>query len=388
MVKYDVIIIGAGSVGVPATMAIARKGLKVLCLDKNPSSGQGDNKHAIGGIRATHSQKAKIWICLRSLEILRNWQDKYGDDIDWIEGGYLFVAYTKEDEKMLKETVEFQKKQGLNIDWIDADKIQELIPGINPENLLGGTFSPEDGSASSLLINHAFHQQALKAGAEFRFEEPVTDILTNNGKVTGIKTTKGEYQADQVINAAGAYAKEVAAFAGVDIPVKPDSHEAGITEPVERFFSPMIVDIRPEVNKKFGNSKNYYFYQNGFGQIIFCITPDPPKYGIHNQETSEFLPQVSQRMIDLLPRIRNIKVRRTWRGSYPMTPDGSPIIGSIKELEGYINAVGMCGQGLMIGPGLGEVLARIVTNELTEQDQQILKELSLYRDFSGEEALK
>lgn len=388
MSEYDVIIIGAGSVGVPAALAIAQDGLKPLCIDKFPSPGQGENKSAIGGVRATHSQKAKIWVCQRSIDIFSSWKEKYGDDIDWLFGGYSFVAYTEEHEKLLKETIEFQKKHGLNIDWADREKIKELIPGINEEGLRGGTFSPEDGNTSSLLSINAFYRQAMNLGADFKFKEEVIDILTKDRKVVGVKTTKGTYKSQYIINAAGAFAKEVGKMVEIDVPVVPDSHEAGITEPVEPFFSPMIVDIRPEENKLFGNSKNYYFYQNGFGQIVFCITPDPPKIGTDSRETSEFLPQIAQRMVKLLPRLKNIKVRRTWRGLYPMTPDGSPIVGPVKGLEGYINAVGMCGQGFMLGPGLGEVLARIVTEKLTSKDNEILEEFSLYRDFGKEEKLK
>ena len=93
-------------------------------------------------------------------------------------------------------------------------------------------------------------------------------------------------------------------------------------------------------------------------------------------------------MIQLLPRLRNIKIRRTWRGLYPMTPDGNPIVGKVNEIEGYINVVGMCGQGFMLGPGLGELLSRILTNKITSQDKEILETLSYTRDFGVEEELK
>jgi len=388
MATYDVIVIGAGSVGVPLTKILAETGLQVLCIDQHPSPGQGDNKHAIGGIRATHSQKGKIWVALRSLEILRTWEEKYDEDIDWIEGGYLFVAYREEEEKLLKETIKFQKEQGLNINWIDADKVKELVPGINTEGLLGGTYSPEDGHANSLLINHAFYSQALANGAEFKFKEAVTDIIVSHGEVQSVRTTKDCYNANFVINAAGAHAQYIANMAGIQVPVMSDMHEAGITEPVKRFFDPLVVDIRPQQNKVFGNSKNYYFYQNKLGQIIFCITPDPPQYGLSTQETSLFLPQVSQRLIALVPRLRNIKVRRTWRGRYPNTPDGMPIVGPVQGVRGFINVVGLGGQGLMLGPGLSEVVARYINGRMTERDHLIFEEFSLYRKFASEELLK
>lgn len=86
MTEYDCIIIGAGSIGVPTALAMGNAGLRPFVLDAYSSVGQGDNKHAIGGIRATHGQKAKIWLCLRSLEIFSTWKEQYGNDIGWIQG--------------------------------------------------------------------------------------------------------------------------------------------------------------------------------------------------------------------------------------------------------------------------------------------------------------
>jgi sarcosine oxidase subunit beta len=93
-------------------------------------------------------------------------------------------------------------------------------------------------------------------------------------------------------------------------------------------------------------------------------------------------------MVGLMPKLSNIRVRRTWRGLYPMTPDGFPIVGRAQEMEGYIHAVGMCGQGFMLGPGIGSLLSRMVQDELTPEDEQTLEQLSPYREFGGEEKLK
>ena len=93
-------------------------------------------------------------------------------------------------------------------------------------------------------------------------------------------------------------------------------------------------------------------------------------------------------MVNLMPCLVNIRVRRTWRGLYPMTPDGAPIVGWARDLGGYLMVIGMCGQGFMLGPGLGEVLARMVMQQVTPEDRAILEELSPYRAFAGQEALK
>ncbi len=380
---YDVIIIGAGSVGAPVSFYLARAGLRTCVIDKFASVGQGSNKAAIGGIRATHSDPAKIQICLKSIEIFSTWEERYGDDIEWITGGYSFVAYQKREEKILKDLLEIQKPYGLNIDWLDRDAFLEVVPALNPEGLIGGTFSPDDGSASPMRSALAFYHRAVERGAVFCFNQHVTDILVRSGRVMGVKTDKGVLHSNIVINAAGAWARQVSQMAGMDVPVTPDSHESGITEPVEPFLRPMVVDIRPTED-----SANYYFYQHATGQIVFCITPSPPIVGTDRRETSVFLPQVARRMVDLIPRLRYIKVRRTWRGLYPMTPDGFPIVGKEPGLDGFIHAVGMCGQGYMLGPGLGPLLVRVVKDELDEQDIQVLNGLRPNRQFRGQEKLK
>lgn len=383
MNDYEAIIVGAGSIGVPTAMALGEAGVKTLVLDKHASPGQGQNKHAIGGIRATHSDPGKILACLRSLEIFSSWEEKFGDNIEWLKGGYTFPVYRRKEEAALKSILPIQKQFGLNIDFVGPEKIREVIPGINPEELIGGTFSPDDGSASPLLSINAFYRHARAAGVQFRFKEEIKQIIVENEKVIGVATDRDQYTAAVVVDAAGPRSRKLCKTAGIDIPVIPDSHEGAITEPVQPFFTTMVVDLRPGPG-----SKNYYFYQNKHGQILFCITPDPPIVGTDIRETSVFLPQVCSRMVRLLPRLKNLRVRRVWRGLYPMTPDGSPILGWNRDVRGLLHATGMCGQGYMLGPGAGEVVARMVTGKPTADDQVILEGFSPYRNYGKEEALK
>jgi len=97
---YDVIVVGAGSVGNPTACFLAREGLKVLAIDRRPAAGQGDNKAAIGGVRATHSDPGKILTCTESLKIFSTWEEEHGFDIGWKEGGYCFPVYTEGVEKI------------------------------------------------------------------------------------------------------------------------------------------------------------------------------------------------------------------------------------------------------------------------------------------------
>lgn len=379
--SYDIVIIGAGSIGVPAALELASKGLKVLVLEAESAPGQGNNKKAIGGVRATHSDFGKMSVCLRSIQILSGWKEQYGEDIGWMSNGYSYPAYTEADEKILKDLMRVQLGFGLHIRWVSPQEYNELVPGINMDGLRGSTYSAEDGSCSSLLTGSAYYFHALRAGVDFRFGEKVLGFEMSGDRIAKVRTDKDSYTAGTVINAAGNHAREIGAMAGLDLPVHPDNHKAGITEPVAPFMGPMVVDMR-----KRPGSANFYFYQNHEGQVVFCITPDPPILGIDNRSTSKFLPLCSKRMLEVYPRLRHLKVRRTWRGQYPMTPDGFPIVGRVGV--NLVNAVGMCGQGFMLGPGLAELLARICLDELTPEDLRELESFDPDRDFSGMEAFK
>jgi sarcosine oxidase subunit beta len=377
----DVIVIGAGSVGTPLAMYLAEAGVRTLVLDSGASAGQGNNKCAIGGIRATHGDPAKVALCLDSIAVFRTWQEEHGESIGWHQGGYSFVAYTREIADSLRGMIPSQRQAGLDIDWHEPAFIRELIPGINPEGLLGGTFSPGDGSASPMKSCYAFHDRAAGLGARFLFRESVTGIDNRAGVFT-VRTNRGSHQSGALVNCAGSNAREIGHMIGIDLPVVPDSHEAGITEPVGRFFHPMVVDLR-----RVPGSSNYYFYQYDSGQVVFCVSPDPLISGTDTRETSVFLPQVASRMVSLWPRLANLKVRRTWRGCYPQTPDGSPILGQVGP-DGSYAAVGMCGQGFMLGPGAGSALARLITGRPTETDLMVMESMRVDREFGSTEALK
>jgi len=389
--KYDTIIIGAGSVGTPTAYFLAKKGEKVLVFDELSSSGQGQNKSAIGGVRATHSDHAKIQICLQSIDIFSNWKDKTGVDIGWKKGGYCFPVFRKKEEEILRSILPIQKKHGLRIDWVNSDYIKKVIPGINENGLIGGTFSPNDGQVNPLLASESFTNEAVKFGAEFRYKESITGLISKKNKVDltikGVKTKKGEYKSDVVVNTAGAHASYISKMAGLNIPVNPDSHEAGITAPVKPFLKSLVVDIRPG---KEGKTANFYFGQNLENRIIFCYTPLKIFPGENRQVTSEFMPIMARRMVDLIPRFKNLTIRRQWRGLYPMTPDGVAVVGKSSKVEGLYMGIGMCGQGFMMGPGVGLNLANLITNGKTLLKQKVFDLLSPDRNFySGKrEALK
>jgi len=385
--SYDVIVIGAGSVGVPAALFLAIEGLRVLVLEKRSSVGQGENKAAIGGVRATHSEPAKILICRESLRIFREWRETYGQEIGWKQGGYCFPAFRSQEENILKRLLPVQQSWGLDAGWVDADDLPEIVPGICTDGLLGGVYSPGDGQASPLLSIGAMFAVSRAYGCEYRFNEQVDGIEIKNGRVEGVQTNRDVYRTPVVLVAAGSDAADVGRCAGIEIPVVPESHEAGVSAPVAQFLGPLVVDLRPDPD---GKTANFYFTQDRDGAVLFCYTPKTPFRHAGSEPTSEFLPVSARRMMDVLPRLKNMLVRRVWRGYYPSTPDGLPVCGAVREAEGLYLAVGMCGQGFMMGPGLGKNMATLIVKGHPEIDTGIFNTMSLYRDFycSRKEALR
>ncbi|MCK5064514.1 MAG: FAD-binding oxidoreductase, partial [Candidatus Fermentibacteraceae bacterium] len=187
---YDVIVIGAGSVGTPLAMSLAEKGVSVLCLDSASSAGQGNNKCAIGGTRATHTEPAKVALALRSLEVFRTWEEIHGESIGWYQGGYTYVAYDEDTISMFRRNVPLQRGAGLNINLVSSSEIEELVPGINTDGLLGGTWSPEDGSASPMLTCYALYRRAMELGAVFGFNETVHKFSIEKEKVISVITDR------------------------------------------------------------------------------------------------------------------------------------------------------------------------------------------------------
>ena len=376
--EFDAIVIGAGSVGNPTAYFLAREGLRVLVLDELPSSGQGQNKAAIGGVRATHSDPAKIRLGQQSLEIFSTWATTTGTDIGWKKGGYLFPAYDGDVEGELEKLLPTQKRFGLSIDWCDEETVRRLVPGITRIGLRGGTYSPDDGQVSPLRASEAFTNAAVRHGAVYRYGESVTSLRMDDHTVTGVGTDRDVYRAPVVIDAAGAHGSRIARMAGLDVPVLPESHEAGISAPVRPFLDPLVVDLRPGPE---GKTSNFYFGQDADGQIIFCYTPKEPFPGENRTSTFEFMPTVAARLVELVPRLKNLTIRRVWRGLYPMTPDGRPNVGPASGVKGLLLGLGMCGQGFMLGPGVGRNLASLVLHGRPSIDPDVFALLSPSRDL-------
>jgi len=192
-----------------------------------------------------------------------------------------------------------------------------------------------------------------------------------------------------VINCLGATANELVSTLGYELALCVDSHDACVTAPIPKAtlpaphrIWPLVVDVRDA-----HHSSCFYFHQNQRGQIVASNAPNPKVEGFDTREGCNFLPNISKRAVMLIPALESVEVRHVWRGLYANTKDGNPLVGPDPKHPGLIHAVGMGGQGFMLGPGVAKLLVRMLTNQPREIDAVVFKEFDPFRSFAGGEEL-
>jgi sarcosine oxidase subunit beta len=371
----DVIIIGGGIIGCATGYYLTEKGFKVTLLEKNYLTA-GSTGRCIGGIRQQFSTELSIRVAMESMKKFVAMSEYLGQDVEFHQGGYLFLAHSEEKKQTYLKLIEIQRSMGLAVEYIGVEEIERLVPGIDPAGLLGGAYCPSDAQANPFLVVDGYAKK-IRQNGEVLVDKNVTAISVDKSRIMTVTTAGGDrYQAPVVVNAAGPNARDIAKLIGVDLPIYPERHEAMITEQMERFFDMMIVDYRPD---------GCYFNQKwDKGRIIGCYTPIPNVPGLDLNTSFEFAKEMGRRMARLIPRLGDVKIMRQWSGSYEMTPDGNPILDRSK-IEGFWVVGGMCGHGFMLGPEIGWLAAEYITEGKPPYE---ISEFAIDRDFAGKEVMK
>lgn len=373
--SYDAIIIGAGVVGLSAAYQLSSRGLDIIVIEKD-FPGAGSTNRCIGGIRQQFSTAASIKLMKESVRLFQQMDETFGFSVEFHQGGYLFLGYTPEHLEAFKQSIAVQTEQDLDVRLLTANQCGEVVPQLNLQGLLGGTYSPADGQANPFNVLKGYIQAIKHNGSHLESFTEVTGIIVDNNRAVGVVTNSGhKVYAGAILNAAGPWAAPVGHLAGVQLPIAPERHEAFITERMKKFFEPMIVDFR---------SDGCYFNQRVNGQVIGCYSPDPPLPGTNTDATPEFAGEMSRRALRLLPSLAASRVLRQWGGSYSNTPDRSPIIDKT-PLPGFYVAAGMSGHGFMFAPAAGKYIAGIIMEGAYPFEWG---EFKLDREFTKEEILK
>jgi len=351
----DVVIIGGGISGCSIAYNLAKKGVKNIAVIEKNFLASGSTGRCGAGIRQQWGTEMNCKLAMSSIKFFETANDelKYDGDIEFKQGGYLIVASTQKEDEQFKKNVQLQRSLGMDVEYLTPNEAIKIVPYLNTENLTSATFCPKDGHLNPFLTTDAYAKAARRLGVHIYTFTEVVGINTLNGKITGVITNKGEISTRTVVNAAGGYSKEIAKMVNIDLPVYSERHQILVTEPVEPMQGPMVMSF----------SLNIYCQQSPHGSFIMGRGDENEPRDLRLTSSWHFLDEMAKSITNLLPPIGKLRVIRQWSGLYNLTPDRQPILGAIKELEGFYLAVGFSGHGFMFGPMTGLLIAEQILGE-------------------------
>lgn len=345
----DVVIIGGGVMGVSTAYHLALKGCRnVLLLEREPFFGIQATGKCAGGIRYQFGTEINVRLSLLSLPMLDRFEEELGQPIDLRYCGYLFLLTDERDVAAFRQNVEMQHRLGVMTRWLEVEDIARMVPLINLEGVLAGTFHERDGLADPNSVVQGYVSGARRLGARLLNDVEVTGIEVAGGRVRGVVTNRGTVSTPVVVNAAGPWAGEVGRMAGVEIPIVPIRRQIVVTGP--------IPEVPPDFPFVIDFAQSLYFHREGPGILTGMSNPNEPP-GFDQSVDEEWELVHLEAAMKRMPILEKATLASHWAGLYEVTPDAHPILGRVPELEGFYIIGGFSGHGFMHGPICGLLLA-------------------------------
>lgn len=351
-----VVVVGGGIVGFSSAYRLADRGVDVTVCEKT-GIGAGSTDRAAGGIRAQFSTPVSIELSKRSIDVWERFEEDFGVDIGYTRPGYLYLARESATADLFKDNIRIHHVHDVPSQFLDPNELPDVLPAVAPDRYVGASYCPTDGYADPHLGLQGFYTAAREAGVEVRVGTAVTDV-TGDERVTGVQTTDGHIEADAVVNAAGAWAPQVAAMAGVDLPVRPVRRQAMVVAPETPV--PETVPFTTDIDS------GSYFRPDGGGDALVgghfaADDPDVDPDGLRDAVEMEW----TARALDEAGEIASYfgeatKLKEGWAGLYALTPDHHPVIE--ETIPGFVSATGFSGHGFMQSPATGMVVSEIVVD--------------------------
>lgn len=347
----EAVIIGAGIIGCAIAHALAERGMTDVVVLERDQIGRGATADAAGGIRQQFSTETNIRLATFSVRVWEGFAEAFDQPINFRQQGYLFLLTDPAEEPVFRQNLALQQRLGVPSRWLTPAEIATINPHVVLDDVLGGTFCPEDGWADPSTATMGYATAARRLGVRIEEETAATGIRVEGGRVRGVATARGEIAAQRVIVCAGPQTRQVGALAGIDLPVDPFRRMSFITEPFDRLPStlPMTIDF----------SSGLYFHPESGGFLFGMGNREEPS-GFDKSVDDDWLVTNVEALVARAPAFVDAAVLRGWAGFYEVTPDDNPLLGWVGEPEGLAVAAGFSGHGFMQGPAIGACLAELI----------------------------
>lgn len=350
----DAIVIGGGVHGASLAFHLAEKGLRPLVLERGTLA-SGATGRSSGLVRMHYDLEPEARLAWASFPYFREWRDRVGGECGFTRTGFLQL-YPRAAEQRLRENVAMQQRIGIPTVLVTAGDVERLAPGFRTDDFDVAAFEPESGYADPSGTTAALLAAARERGARLVQGCAVTGVRVAGGRVIGVDSAKGSFDAPIVVDAAGAWAGEVAALAGVDVPLSVWRHDtAYVRRPASlRTSHPTVIDD--------GNAM--YFRPEGRDLTLIGLEDDAAIGGGPETElrpADGFVERVVDRICRRIPGMADAELQSTQRGQDGMTPDQRPILGAAGPAGFYLQC-GFSGTGFKTAPAVGACMAELIVD--------------------------
>ena len=361
MEGYDVVIVGGAATGSATAYHLRRLAprLSVAVVERDATYEHCSTLRSDGNLRHQFNLRENIEMSMYSFELLDSFGEVMAVD-DWQpvlapkHQGNLFLT-DEANRAAALEGLELQQSLGCPVEWLDADEVAERWPLLATEgDVVGGTYGPRDGALDPSALLDGFRRRAAADGATF-LEDEVTAVVVEGDRVVGVELAgRGRVAADVVVNAAGAWAPQVAATCGIELPVDPVMRTVHVVEHAPELgrlpstFLPSGLYVLPEAPTR--------------SQVAWSTDDDP--IGFDFTYTSDgFESRVWPELVGTLPAYDRLKRATGWCGLYAVnTLDHNAILGAWPGIEGAFVACGFSGHGFQHTPAMGRHLAELIAD--------------------------
>jgi len=356
MTTADTIVVGAGIIGNAIAYYLAKKGQKVIVLEKSDNIGDGGSSRNGGGVRQSGRDPRELPLAMYGIKNLWPYlSEELGTDVEYYKKGNLRLGKTEKHKEILTGLTNRAVACGLDVRMIDAYEVRQINPFLS-EEVSCASWCETDGHANPLLATLAYYKAARRLGVRFITGEEVLSLKKLRGRLRQVITAHDVYEADNVVLANGIAARDLAAYVGIDIPMSKALLECLVTEAEPRMFEQMLGTAEADF---YGHQSKHGSFVIGGSSGLEAVNKDNGT-PINSSITAAC---IARGIIKYIPKLSHAKIVRTWAGWMDRMVDGVPVIDKVDEVEGLYLACGFSGHGFGIAPAVGLNMANLVLGE-------------------------